>query len=226
IDELRKIIPEEYHDYLHVFSKGEADKLPPHRSWDHCINLSVPREKLKHGPVYSLTPKELQFVKKWIEEMEAKGFIEQSKAPFSSPVLVVAKPGGDMRPVVDYRALNEVTIKDVGSLPLINDSLRHIYTGKIFTKLDLRSAFNLIRIREGDEDLTTFASRYGNHRFKVMPFGLCNAPATCQAFLSNVLRQYLDDFCVCYVDDILVYSKNRQEQIKHVCKILQKLREA
>jgi hypothetical protein len=226
IEELRKIIPEEFHDYLHVFSKGEADKLPPHRSWDHSITLSVPKEKLKHGPVYSLTPKELQFVKQWITEMVEKRFIEPSKAPFSSPLFVVAKPGGDMRPVVDYRALNDVTLKDVGSLPLINDSLRHIYTGKIFSKLDLRSAFNLIRVREGDEDLTTFSSRYGNFKFNVMPFGLCNAPATCQAFLSNILRPYLDEFCVCYVDDILVYSKTREEHVKHVKKIIEALEEA
>ena len=224
--ELRRIIPEEFHDYLTLFSKKKAEKLPPHRPWDHAINLTVSKDKLKHGPVYSLPPKHLKFIKEWIDEMESKDYIERSTASFSSPLFVVDKPEGGLRPVVDYRAINEVTVKDVGSLPLINDSLRHVHTGKIFTKLDLRSAFNLIRIRAGDEDITTFASRYGNYQFKVMPFGLCNAPATCQAFVSNVLRQYLDDFCVCYVDDILVYSKNRQEQIKHVRKILQKLREA
>ncbi|KAI0992120.1 hypothetical protein K3495_g16066, partial [Podosphaera aphanis] len=154
-----------------------------------------------------------------------KGFIEPSTSSFASPVLFVKKPGGGLRFCVDYRALNAITRKNVYPLPRIDDSLRQLLDAKIFTRLDLRGAYNQIRIKPGDEPKTAFRTRYGLYQYKVMPFGLTNAPATCQQFVNDVLREYLDIFVVVYLDDILIYSKTAAQHEDHVRKVLQKLQQ-
>ncbi|KAL5612469.1 uncharacterized protein BROUX77_002625 [Berkeleyomyces rouxiae] len=157
--------------------------------------------------------------------MLAKGFISSSSSPLASPILFARKPGS-LRFCVDFRAVNDITIKDVTPLPRINESLRTAATGNIFTKLDLRAAYHLIRIKKGDEYKTAFRTRYGIFEYNVMPFGLTNAPATCQKYVSEVLSEYLDIFCVCYLDDILVFSLNQEEHDVHVRKVLLKLAQA
>lgn len=124
---------------------------------------------------------------------------------------------------MDYRGLNDITIKNRYPLPLIDETLRQLQSAKIFTRLDLRGAYNLIRIRKGDEHLTAFRTRYRLYEYLVIPFGLTNAPATCQQFVNDTLRQYLDRFCVVYLDDILIYSKNLKEHRQHVRTILETL---
>lgn len=220
-EKLLKVIPSKYHDLLPLFSKHNADILPPHRDQDHAIKL-VPGAKFPKQPMFDMTPLELQALRKYLDENLAKGFIVPSSSPYASSIFFVKKPGS-LRVCVDYRALNDITVKDVTSLPRINESLRHASAGKIFTKLDLRSAYHLIRIKEGDEQYTTFKCRYGNFEYKVMPFGLTNAPATCQKFVTEVLSEYLDLFCVCYLDDILIYSESQEEHDQHVRKVLYKL---
>jgi hypothetical protein len=131
-----------------------------------------------------------------------------------------------LRLCVDYRALNAITKKNRYPLPLIEETLRQVAGARYFTRLDLRSAFNLIRIKAGDEWKTAFRTRYGLFEFLVMPFGLTNAPASCQQFVNDTLREYLDIFCAVYIDDILIYSKSRKEHKEHVRKILGKLEEA
>ena len=121
-----------------------------------------------------------------------KGFIKPSTSSFASPVLFIKKPGGGLRFCVDYRSLNAVTLKNVYPLPRIDDSLRQLLKATIFTRLDLRGAYNQIRIKPGDEPKTAFRTRYGLYQYKVMPFGLTNAPATCQQFVNDVLRKFLD----------------------------------
>src|SRR5690606_35230876 len=143
----------------------------------------------------------------------------------ASPVLFVKKPGGGLRLCVAYRALNAITQKNRYPLPLTHESLRHVRGATIFSRLDLRAGFNLVRITPGDEWQTAFRTRYGMVEYLVMPFGLTNAPASCQQFVNDTLREYLDIFCVCYVDDILIYSKAREEHIEHVRKVLTKLAE-
>lgn len=152
-----------------------------------------------------------------------KGFIEPSTSSFASPVLFVKKPGGGLRFCVDYRALNAITNKNVYPLPRIDDSLSQLLGAKIFTRLDLRGAYNQIRIKPGDEPKTAFRTRYDLYQYKVMPFGLTNAPATCQQFVNDVLREYLDIFVV-YLDDILIYFETKNQHYEHVRKVLQKLR--
>jgi len=130
-----------------------------------------------------------------------------------------------LRLCVDYRKLNEMTIRNSYPLPLISVLLDRVKGAKYFTKLDLKSAYNLVRIKEGDEYKTAFRTRYGHFEYLVMPFGLKNAPATFQHFINDVLSDYLDDFVISYIDDILIYSNSLEEHHEHVKKVLKKLLE-
>jgi hypothetical protein len=225
MEQLRKLVPPEYHDHLLLFTKKEADKLPPHRYIDHEIPLEE-GAKPSFGPLYSMSASELKEVRAWLKEHLSKGFIRASQSSAASPILFVKKKDGSLRLCVDYRALNAITKKNGYPLPLIEETLRQVAGARYFTRLDLRSAFNLIRIKAGDEWKTAFRTRYGLFEFLVMPFGLTNAPASCQQFVNDTLREYLDIFCAVYIDDILIYSKSRKEHKEHVRKILAKLEEA
>lgn len=131
-----------------------------------------------------------------------------------------------MRISQDYRGLNMVTIKNRYPLPLSRETLDSISTAKFFTKLDVIAAFNRVRIAEGHEWMTAFTSRFGLHEMLVTPFGLCNAPATFQNYINHVLHNALDDYCTAYLDDVLIYSRTREEHTKHVSEIIRRLGEA
>jgi hypothetical protein len=222
----KSILPQEFYDYLDVFSRQAADKLPPHRYADHHIVVEGD-SKLGHAPLYNMSREELDLVKKYIEDNLSKGFIEASKAPFASPVLFVRKPGGGLRFCVDYRKLNAITRKDSYPLPLIDETLAQITGAKYLTKIDIRHAFNRIRMQtEEDEDLTTFKTRFGSYKYKVLPFGLTNGPATFQRYMNETLMEYINKFVTAYMDDLLIYSTSRNEHTQHVQMVLQKLREA
>jgi hypothetical protein len=169
---------------------------------------------------------ELKVLRKYLRENLAKGFIRPSSSPVSSPVIFVKKPGGGLRFCVDYRKLNEITIKNRYPLPLIQETLDRLSQAKYYTKLDIISAFNRIRIAEGHEHLTAFRTREGLFEYLVMPFGLTNAPATFQHHVNDVLRPYLDIFCTAFIDDVLIYSDNLEDHKKHVRLVLETLREA
>jgi hypothetical protein len=216
---LADIVPKEYHQFLPLFRKANADKLPPHRPHDHKIELKEGFTP-PFGPLYSLSRHELEALKEWLEENLSKGFIRTSSSPAASPILFVKKGDGSLRLCVDYRGLNEGTIKDRYPLPLIQETLMRLSRAKYFTKLDVRGAYNLVRMREGDEWKTAFRTRYGLFESLVMPFGLTNAPATFQHFINDVLAPFLDIFATAYLDDILIYSDNLEEHRDHVKQIL------
>jgi len=127
---------------------------------------------------------------------------------------------------VDYRRLNAITIRDSYPHPLIQDMLEHLGKGKIFSKLDLRSAYNLVRIKSGDEFKTAFTCKYGHFEYLVMHFGLKNASAVFQHFINDVLEDILGKFVYSYIDDIIIFSPNYKIHIKHVSKVLSRLRKA
>ena len=135
------------------------------------------------------------------------------------------KKDGSLRLVVDYRGLNKVTIRNRYALPLISSLLERIGGAKHFTKIDLRGAYNLVRIRPGDEWKTAFRTRYGHFEYTVMPFGLTNAPAVFQHMANDIFRDFLDIFLIIYLDDLLIYSRTQAEHDIHVRKVLQRLRE-
>ena len=221
---LETVIPAKYHPYLDVFSKTDADKLPPHRTYDHSIDLELDTQP-PFGPLYTLSELELKALREWLDENLAKGFIQPSKSPAGAPILFVKKKDGSLRLCVDYRGLNKISIKNRAALPLIGESLDRLRRAKIFTKLDLRGAYNLVRIKEGDEWKTAFRTRYGHFETLVMPFGLTNAPATFQSFMNDIFRDLLDDFLIIYLDDILIFSNDPDKHAAQVEQVLARLRQ-
>jgi len=200
-----------------------VNELPPHRLYDCEIKL-MPNTVLFYRPIYPLTEKESTTFKEYIDEKLAKGFIRKTKSP--APVFFVLKKNGELRLVVDYRHLNDITIRDFYLLPLINDMLEHLAKGKVFSKLDLRSAYNLVRIKEGDEYKTAFNCKYGHFENLIMPFGLKNAPAIYQHFINDILENFLRKFVFCYIDDIIIFSPDLETHYEHLIKVLTKLRKA
>ena len=221
----RTKLPVEYHDFLDVFKNKKDFVLQPHRSVDHAINLK-PGTEPPYKKGFPMNPAQLAAVKKYIDEELLKGTIEKSNSPCASPVLIVRKPGGGLRVCMDYRALNAITIKDRYPIPLIKETLDRLAKARFYTKLDIVAAFNNLRIREGDEWMTAFITRYGLYQYKVMPFGLCNGPASWQRYMNDMMHNYLDDFVTVYLDDLLIYSPDLTSHREHVRKVLLKLREA
>ena len=224
LDDLRKRIPHQYHDYVDVWNPVEANKLPPHRKVDHSIDLkkdAIPPAKRAYG----MSRDQAKVVKEYINDMLGKGYIRPSNSPYAAPVLIVKKPDGGLRVCVDYRALNALTIRNRNAPPLIRETLAKLCTAKWYSKFDIIAAFNEIRMKEGHEQKTAFLTRYGLFEYLVMPFGLCNAPGTFQAFINETLRDFLDVFCTAYLDDILVYSSTERDHVHHVRQVLEKLRE-
>lgn len=217
-------IPPQYSDYLDVFSKSSADHLPPHREYDCAINL-LPDAKLPKGRLFSLSRNESKAMEEYIEENLKKGFIRPSKSPVGAGFFFVNKKDGSLRPCIDYRGLNKITVRNSYPLPLITDLFDQLKGARIFTKIDLRGAYNLVRIREGDEWKTAFNTNTGHYEYLVMPFGLCNAPAVFQDLINDVLRDFLGKFVVVYLDDILIYSPSLEVHRSQVHQVLQRLRE-
>jgi hypothetical protein len=228
--DLRKAVdealPERYREFRDVFSHKVSDTLPPHRKKaDHRIELTGDLPATR-SPLYRMSLNELTALKRYLADNLSKGFIVPSDAPYTSPVLFVKKKDQSLRFCIDYRKLNSITRKDGYPLPLIDETLQEISKAKVMTKLDIRQAFHRIRMAEGSEDLTTFRTRYGSYKCKVLPFGLTNGPATFQRYMNEVLFEFLDDFCTVFMDDILIYSANEEEHQQHVRKVLRRLREA
>ena len=216
-------IPEDYHEFADVFSKTRADTLAEHRPYDLKIQIeegSMP----PLGPIYSLSAIELQTLREFIDENLAIGFIRPTRSPCGAPVLFIKKKDGSLRLCVDFRGLNKITKKDRYPIPLIADLLDAPKKARIYTKIDLRHAYHLVRIAEGDEWKTAFRTRYGSFEWLVMPFGLTNAPAAFQRFMNDIFSDLLDVCVIVYLDDILIYSDNPSEHRRHVKEVLRRLR--
>ncbi|MBW0506965.1 hypothetical protein O181_046680 [Austropuccinia psidii MF-1] len=175
-----RVVPPAYHQYLDVFSKVKAEKLPPHRACDHHIVLEG---------------------------------------------LLPTKKDGALCLWVDYHKLNAVTRKNRYPVPPMNQLLTVLNGSTIFSKIDMRGAYNLLRIKEGDEHLTAFRTKYGSYEYLVMPFGPTNPPASSQNLVNDILADFLDVFVVVFLDDIMVFSRSEKEDVKHVASVLQRLRD-
>ena len=219
------MVPECYHKFLDVFLKEALDVVSPHSKYDHKIELVNGGKNHGQAALRGMSKPQLEFVKNFLKENLKKGFIEASRAPCLSPILLAKKPGGGICFCVDYRRLNELTKKDAYPIPVIAETLAQLKGAKVFTKIDIRQAFHKLRMEASSEDLTTMTTRFGAFKWKVLPFGLTGGPASWQQFINNVLWEYLNRFCTAYLDNILIYSSNLWEHKEHVRLVLAKLRE-
>jgi hypothetical protein len=208
-----------------VFDPRNARQMPPHRETDHAITLK-PGQDPPYRRTYQLSLAEQRALDEFVSDALEKGIIRESISPAGAPILFVPKKDGTLRLCVDYRGLNDITIKNRYPLPLIGELLDRLNGAKVFSKLDLKDAYYRIRIREGDEWKTAFRTKYGHFEFLVMPMGLTNAPATFQSYINRALRGYVDDFCVVYLDDILIFSRTPEEHQHHLELVLERLRQA
>jgi hypothetical protein len=160
---------------------------------------------------YRMNHEELKELKVQLEKFPIKGYIKPSKSPYGAAVLFVHKKDGTLRMCVDYRAFNKAMVKNRYPLPRIDDLFDRLSGAKVFSRIDLRSGYYQIRITKGDEEKTAFRTRYGSYEFLVMPFGLTNAPATFCTLMNDIFREWLDDFVVVYIDNILIYSSSLED---------------
>lgn len=185
----------------------------------------LPGAEIPFGRIFPLSERELEALKDYVDESLKKGFIRPSTSPAGAGIFFVEKKDHSLRPCVDYRELNKITVKNRYPLPLVPELFQRLRSASIFTKLDLRGAYNLVRIREGDEWKTAFRTRFGHFEYLVMPFGLCNAPATFQHFVNDIFRDWLDIFVIVYLDDILIFSSSLDLHRDHVRNVLGRLRQ-
>jgi hypothetical protein len=209
-------------EFMDVFPE-ELPEMPPEREVEFYIDLIPGTAPIAKRP-YRMAPTELAELKLQIAELQQKGYIRPSSSPWGAPVLFVTKKDGSMRMCIDYRSLNEVTIKNKYPLPRIDDLFDQLQGAKYFSKIDLRSGYHQLRIKEADVQKMVFVTRYGQYEFTVMPFGLTNAPAFFMNLMNKVFMEELDKFVVVFIDDILIYSKNRKDHEHHLRIVLGRLR--
>eukprot|EP00877_Chromochloris_zofingiensis_P003160 jgi/Chrzof1/12845/Cz07g09130.t1 len=206
-----------------VFAK--LDGLPPERG---DAFYAIPLEEGAQPPfrrMYRLSPREREEVEQQIKDLLAKGFIEPSTSPFGAPILFVQKKDGSLRMCIDYRALNKLTVKNRYPIPRIDDLLDRLHGATMFSSLDLQSGYHQIRIHPNDVVKTAFNTPLGHYQWRVLAFGLTNAPATSQHVMNQVLAPFINKFVVVYLDDILIYSKSEAEHIQHLDQVLAVLKE-
>ncbi|GJW96491.1 putative reverse transcriptase domain-containing protein [Tanacetum coccineum] len=199
--------------------------LPPVREIEFRIDLIPGALPVVESP-YRLALSEMSEFSNQLKELQEKGFIRPSHPPWGEPVLFVKKKGGAMRMCIDYRELNKLTIKNRYPLPRIDDLFDQLQGACCFSKIDLRSGYHQLRIREEDIPKTAFRTRYGHFEFTVMPFGLTNAPTIFMDLMNRVCKMYLDKFVIMFIDDILIYSKSEKEHEVHLKNILELLKKA
>ncbi|GJT88390.1 putative reverse transcriptase domain-containing protein [Tanacetum coccineum] len=209
-------------DFPEVFPE-DLPGLPPTRQVEFQIDLVPGAAPVARAP-YRLAPSEMKELSEQLQELSDKGFIRPSSSPWGAPVLFVKKKDGSFRMCIDYRELNKLTVKNRYPLPRIDDLFDQLQGSSVYSKIDLRSGYHQLRVREEDIPKTAFRTRYGHYEFQVMPFGLTNAPAVFMDLMNQVCKPYLDKFVIVFIDDILIYSKNKQEHKEHLKLILELLK--
>ena len=214
-------------EYVDLFPVELPSTLPPSRPGiDHRIK-TMPDAKIPQKNPYRLSYAENLELQRQIEDLLKKGLIAKSNSPYSSPVLFVKKKDGTMRMCIDYRALNDITIKDRFPLPHIGDLLDQLSSARCFSKIDLRSGYNQVLVDPQDRHKTAFVTNEGQYEYNVMSFGLCNAPGTFQRLMNDVFAPFMkgkDRFLIVYLDDIVIFSKTKEEHECHVRQVLDTLR--
>ncbi|GBG69889.1 hypothetical protein CBR_g4717 [Chara braunii] len=209
----------EYHDVFPSFFSYTG--IPPMRDVEHSIQL-VPDYRVHHQAPYRLSIPEATELKRQLEGLLRLGFIKPSNSPWGAPVLFARKADGTLRLCIDYRGLNRYTVKNNYPMPRYDELFDRLAGNRFFTKIDLRSGYHQIRVAAADEPKAAFRSRLGH--FTVMPFGLTNATATFQRAMNDIFRDILKQYVLVYLNDILVYSRTLEEQLRHLSDVLDRLR--
>jgi hypothetical protein len=216
-------LPLEYHQYSKVFSEKESQCFPLSKLYNHKIDL-MENAKMKRSKVYPLSIPELKELDNYLEENLKKGYIRKSQSPFASPFFFIPKKNGKLRPIVDYRKLNSITVKNSYPLPLISSIVDGLLCARIFTKLDLRWGYNNVLIKNGHQERAAFITPRGLFEPLVMTFGLCNAPATFQAMMDNIFGDLIAQGLVfVYIDDIIIATETLDQHQQLVHKVLTRL---
>ncbi|GKC56671.1 putative reverse transcriptase domain-containing protein [Tanacetum coccineum] len=209
-------------DFPEVFLE-DLPGLPPTRQVEFQIDLIPGAAPVARAP-YRLTPYEMKELSEKLKELSDKGFIRPSSSPWGAPVLFVKKKDGSFRMCIDYRELNKLTMKNCYPLPRIDDLFDQLQGSSVYSKIDLRSGYHQLRVREEDIPKTAFRTWYGHYEFQVIPFGLTNAPAVCMDLMNFVCKPFLDKSVIVFIDDILIYSKNKKEHEEHLKAVLELLK--
>ena len=207
--------------YQDVFQEPKG--LPTMRDHDHKIPLKSGSEVVNLRP-YRYLGLQKDCLEKMVADMLETGIIRTSNNPFASPVILVKRKDSTWRLCVDYRALNQLTIKDKYLIPMIKELLEELVRATIFSKIDLKSGYHQIHMAAGEEFKTAFRTHSGHYEFLVMPFGLTNAPATFQSLMNEIFRQHLRKFILVFFDDILVYNRTLRDHYMHLEVVLDLLR--
>jgi hypothetical protein len=217
-------IPPEVQQVLNEYSDvfDDPKTLPPHRFHDHTIPL-IPNAITVNTKPYRYSPLHKDEIEKQVKELLQAGLIVPSVSPFASPVLLVQKKDGTWRFCIDYRKLNELTVKSRFPMSIIDEILDELVGTKYFTNLDMRSGYHQVRMHPSDEPKTAFKTHHGHYQFRVMPFGLTNAPATFRCRMNEILEPFLRKFVLVFLDDILIYSPTLDTHVQHVRQVLDKL---
>jgi hypothetical protein len=227
INDSKSIMSSKYHDFLNVFFQKKNDILSSHRKHDHRIKFEKNHESNhEYVSLYNLSKNELLLMKKYLKKHLNKEFIESNMTLYTSSILFAKKSEEELRFCVDYRKLNVIIKKNKYSISLIAKIIARLFKVKWMTKIDIRHAFNKIRMHfKENENLITFRIKYETYKYLIMSFKLINESFFFQNFMNDTLMNYLNEFVIAYLDDIIVYNNNKKEHIQHVKKILQRLRE-